>query len=88
MSPDYEDTAALVNCLDAVVCVPTTVYHLAGALGKPAFVIVHDNPHWHEGVEGDCPWWETVEFYRRPQLGVEGAIKAVRNRIRGKFLQD
>jgi len=88
MSPDYEDTASLVTCLDAVVCVPTTAYHLAGALGKPAFVIVHDNPHWHEGVEGDCPWWETVEFYRRPQLGVEGAIKAVRNRIRGKFLQD
>ena len=88
MSSDYDDTAALVNCLDAVVCVPTTIYHLAGALGKPAFVLVHDQPHWHEGLEGDCPWWESVEFYRRPQLGTDGAINAVKNRIQGKFNED
>ena len=88
MSQNYEDTAAMVNCLDAVVCVPTTVYHLAGALGKPAFVLVHEQPHWHEGLEGDCPWWETVEFYRRPQLTTKGAINAVTNRIKGKFSEN
>ena len=82
---DYEETAALVNCLDAVVCVPTTVYHLAGALHKPAMVLVHDQPHFHEGLEGDCPWWQTVELYRRPQLGTQGAIEAVIERLKGLF---
>lgn len=80
-SADYEDTAALVDCLDAVVCVPTAVYHLAGALGKPALVLVHATPHWHEGFSGPCPWWETVEFYRRKDLGKDGAIQAVKKRL-------
>ena len=80
-SADYEDTAALVDCLDAVVCVPTAVYHLAGALGKPALVLVHATPHWHEGFSGPCPWWETVKFYRRKDLGKDGAIQAVKKRL-------
>jgi ADP-heptose:LPS heptosyltransferase len=41
---NYEDTIALISCLDAVVCVPTTAYHAAGALGVPAIVMVHDTP--------------------------------------------
>lgn len=82
---DYDDTAALVDCLDAVVCVPTTAYHLAGALGKPAHVLVHDRPHWHEGVEGDCPWWESVKFYRRPALGTKAAIQAVADALSEQF---
>lgn len=63
---DYDDTAALVESLDAVVCVPTTAYHLAGGLGKPACVLVHDQPHFHEGISGPSPWWESVHFTRRP----------------------
>ena len=82
---DYEETAALVNCLDAIVCVPTTAYHLAGALSKPAMVLVHDQPHFHEGLEGDCPWWQSVEFFRRPQLGTERAIEAVIDRLQKLF---
>jgi len=81
MSNNYDDQAALVNCLDMVVSVPTTIYHLAGALGKPAMVLVHDQPHFHEGIAGDCPWWESVKFYRRPELGTENAVLAVRDSI-------
>jgi hypothetical protein len=62
---NYDDTAALVDCLDAVVCVPTTAYHLAGGLGVPACVLVHDQPHFHEGLTGPSPWWESVDFIRR-----------------------
>ena len=79
---DLDDVAALIECLDAVVCVPTTSYHLAGGLGKPAFVIVHDKPHFHEGTSGGCPWWESVEFYRRPDLGTDGAVEAVADRLK------
>lgn len=81
-SEDYDDTAALVSCLDAVVCVPTTIYHLCGALGKPALVLVHDQPHFHEGVTGPSPYWESVEFYRRAEIGTEEAIKAVQKRLK------
>ena len=82
---DYDDTAALVDCLDAVVCVPTTAYHLAGALGVPAHVLVHERPHWHEGTAGDCPWWESVNFYRRPELG-DDAVQAIADELqRGNY---
>lgn len=78
---DYDDTAALVSCLDAIVCVPTTAYHLAGGLGVPAHVIVHDTPHFHEGLAGGCPWWDSVHFYRRPELGTAGAVQKVREAL-------
>lgn len=74
---DYDDTAALVANLDAIVTVPTTAYHLAGALGVPAHVLVHSKPHFHEGVSGECPWWESVKFYRRKELGTKEAIECV-----------
>ncbi len=73
---DYDDTAALVSCLDAVVCVPTTCYHLAGGLGVPAYVIVHDQPHHHE-QGSNSPWWGSVTFFKREELGLEGCVEKV-----------
>ena len=61
---DLDDVAALVDNLDMVVTVPNTTYHLAGSLGIPCHVLVHDKPHFHEGHEGPCPWWESVKFHR------------------------
>ncbi|BAQ89130.1 putative glycosyltransferase [uncultured Mediterranean phage uvMED] len=74
-SKDLEDVAALVQNLDAIVTVPTTVYHLAGAINKKAFVIVHSTPHWHEGLYGQSPYWKSVEFIRRQDLGVQKAVQ-------------
>lgn len=82
---DLDDVAALIAALDAIVCVPTTAYHVAGALGVPAHVLVHDRPHFHEGTTGDCPWWSSVKFYRRPELGAVGAIEAVRAALQESF---
>lgn len=77
---DLDDFAALVDCLDVVVTVPTTTYHIAGSLGIPCHVLVHEKPHFHEGVSGDCPWWESVTFYRgdRDKAIVEIAEKLLR----------
>lgn len=80
---DYDDTAALVDNLAAVVCVPTTVYHLAGSLGIPAHVIVHRTPHFHEGLEGDCPWWESVKFYRRTEMSTAECVRKIAENLRG-----
>lgn len=76
---DLDDSVALQACLDAVVCVPTTAYHIAGALGQECHVIVHDRPHFHEGVTGDSsPWWDSVRLHRRPEKKLSGCIKAIR----------
>jgi tetratricopeptide (TPR) repeat protein len=46
LTADYDDTAALVAALDAVVSVPTAVVHLAGALGTPTFAMMSSKPCW------------------------------------------
>ena len=62
---DYSDTVALVSALDAVVCVPTAVYHAAGGLGVPAWVMLQDRPHFHERTG----YYGSVRF--RPRSGVD-----------------
>lgn len=63
---DYDDTAALVAELDAVVTVQTAIVHLAGALGKRCSVIVSDRPVWRYGAEGErMPWYEDVQMFRK-----------------------
>jgi tetratricopeptide (TPR) repeat protein len=65
---DYDDTAALVAELDLVISVTTAVVHLAGALGKAAWVLVPNRPRWWYSLEGErSPWYSSVRFFR--QLG-------------------
>jgi len=71
---NYEDTVALISVLDAVVCVPTTAYHAAGALGVPAVVMVHDTPHFHECT----PWWASVQFLDRTDDYITKVIERLR----------
>lgn len=71
-TPDYDDTAALVAELDCVVCVTTSVAHLAGALGVPTFILTPDPPNWkysHEMNPGDqFYWWRSAKLIR-PRSG-------------------
>jgi Flp pilus assembly protein TadD len=65
-SNDYDDTAALVSQLDAVVTVTATVAHLAGGLGVPCHVLVPSKPQWRYGAEGDSlPWYRSMKLYRQ-----------------------
>lgn len=59
ITDNYDDTAALVAELDAVVTVCTAVVHLAGGLGVPTFVMPPENPSWRYNQE-DMPWYESV----------------------------
>lgn len=63
-SQDYDDTAALVAELDAVVCPTTSVALLAGALGAECHVMVPQAPTWHWCQHGDNPWFD-LKTYRR-----------------------
>jgi hypothetical protein len=63
---DFADTLAVMECLDLVVCVDTSVGHLAGAAGKPVWIML---PHacdwrWLQG-RTDSPWYPTARLFRQ-----------------------
>jgi hypothetical protein len=67
---DFADTAALCQLVDVVVTVDTSIAHLAGALGRPAWVVLAHRPDWRWGCEGDSsPWYDSVRLYRQPRDG-------------------
>ncbi len=57
---DFADTAAVVENLDLVVSVDTAVAHLAGALGKPVWLLLPYVPEWRWLLDReDSPWYPT-----------------------------
>jgi tetratricopeptide (TPR) repeat protein len=67
---DYDHTAALVSCLDVVVSVCTAVIHLAGALGRPVWVLAPFSPEWRYGISGPrMPWYPSAEVIRQHTRG-------------------
>jgi Flp pilus assembly protein TadD len=67
---DYDETAALVSALDLVICVQTAVAHLAGALGRPAWVMVPVVPEWRYLLKGErLPWYPSLRLFRQAEAG-------------------
>lgn len=67
---DMADAAALLEQLDALVCVDTSIAHLGGALGRPTFLLLSDVPDWRWGLDGSTtPWYPTVTLVRQRQSG-------------------
>ncbi|RKP45333.1 tetratricopeptide repeat protein [Pararobbsia silviterrae] len=67
---DFGDTAALLDVLDVVVAVDTSVAHLAGALGRPLFLLLPWAAEWrwfHDRT--DTPWYPSARLFRQPSLG-------------------
>jgi tetratricopeptide (TPR) repeat protein/uncharacterized membrane protein len=63
---DFADTAALVEHLDLVISVDTSVAHLAGALGKPFWLLNRYNTCWRWLLDrDDSPWYPTVRLFRQ-----------------------
>lgn len=63
---DFVDTAALICCLDLVITVDTSVAHLAGALGKPTWILLPFTPdyRWLLGRD-DSPWYPSMRLFRQ-----------------------
>lgn len=65
-TPTFADTAALVECLDLVISVDTSVAHLAGALGKPLWLMMHCGGSWHWMTKRlDSPWYPSARLFRQ-----------------------
>jgi hypothetical protein len=76
-NPDWADTAALIANLDLVITVDTGVAHLAGAMGKPVWVMTQrDGTSWHfmcyrDGASWNesSPWYPSARVFRKPSFG-------------------
>ncbi len=81
---DWSDTAALVSELDLVISVDTAVAHLAGALGKPVWLLLPPVLDWRWMLDrNDSPWYPTMRIFRQKHRGdwtaaVEEAVAALR----------
>jgi tetratricopeptide (TPR) repeat protein len=62
---DFSETAALIENLDLVITVDTSVAHLSGAMAKPTWVVIPHSPDWRWGLQGPTPWYSSVKVIRR-----------------------
>jgi len=68
---DFADTAAIVEQLDLVISIDTSVAHLAGAMGKPCWTLLprlHCDWRWMR-ERADSPWYPTMRLYRQAEPG-------------------
>jgi tetratricopeptide (TPR) repeat protein len=79
----FMSTAALISHLDAVVTADTAVAHLAGALGKPTFILLPFSADWRWVVNrSDTPWYPTVRLIRQSAPGKwDGAVAECANAL-------
>ncbi len=67
---DFSEMAALVASLDVVISVDTSVTHLAGALGAPAWLLASHAPEWRWLLDrADSPWYPSVRIFRQARSG-------------------
>ena len=67
---DFSDTAALLDLMDMVISVDTSVAHLAGALGKPVWLLLPFNPDWRWLLDrSDSPWYPSAKLFRQSRSG-------------------
>ncbi len=67
---DFEDTAALIAEMDVVISVDTSVAHLAGAMGKPVWLLLPFAPDYRWMLHrADSPWYPTMSLLRQPKPG-------------------
>jgi hypothetical protein len=84
---DYEDTIAILDGLDLLVTVDTSVGHIAGAMGRPAFILLARAPDWRWLLERtDTPWYPSVRLIRQAETGVWTDVMATAAKLVAGFV--
>ena len=73
----FDDTAAIIAQLDLVLSVDTAVAHLAGALGKPVWILLNQHGEWRWLRErDDTPWYASARLFRQTEFDNWGSVLA------------
>ena len=75
---DFADTAALIDGLDLVITVDTSIAHLAASMGRPTWVLLAANAdyRWLEDRD-DSPWYSAARLWRQEGAGWQGVVARV-----------
>jgi tetratricopeptide (TPR) repeat protein len=81
----FSDTAALMSHLDLVISIDTAIAHLAGALGKPVWILLTHVPDWRWLLDrNDSPWYPTARLFRQSDAREWNSVIA---RVRDELLK-
>lgn len=76
----FHDTMAVLDALDLLISVDTGVVHLAGAMGRPVWLLLPFAPDWRWLLEReDTPWYPTLRLFRQPAPGDWASVVAQAN---------
>jgi tetratricopeptide (TPR) repeat protein len=66
----FLDVAAIMQLVDLIITSDTSIAHLAGAVGRPTWVVLKHHPDWRWLLgRSDCPWYPTMRLFRQPRPG-------------------
>jgi tetratricopeptide (TPR) repeat protein len=84
MHEDFSDAAALIDLVDLVISVDTSVGHLAGAMGKPVWILLPKHADWRWFRDrADTPWYPSASLFRQQY---PGAWDSVVDQVRGRLI--
>ena len=84
---DFSDTAAVINNMDLIISTDTAVVHLAGAIGKPIWTLLHTSSDWRWFLNRDnSPWYPEMRLYRQSKFNDwTGLFKQVKEALLQKI---